>query len=128
MRIITLGLVQLLFLLLVGCMTTTHHSRGSIDLSKYKTVYVEMFKGDDYGFTNEVTDILTKSGLQSIEDKEKADLMLNWHYTKKKTNVSFIFEDKNGATVFLGLCDDPIEKGEQATWYCIERALSSLSE
>ena len=127
-RTMKLVVIQLVLFAAFGCATDTYRSRGSIDLSKSKTIYIELFENDRYGFSREVVNRLSEIGFKSVDNKDKADLVLNWRYSTTSTSVRFLFEDKNGITAYLGVCVDPVEKGEDATWICIERALTDLSQ
>ena len=127
-RVVTIVIIQLIILVTVSCSTVSLRSRGTIDLGKVKTVYIESFAGDDYEFIDEIVKKLAVIGLESVGDKEKADLVLTWRYSTKTTSVRFLFEEKSGAVSYLAVCSDSIEIGEDATWICIERSLSSLGK
>ena len=113
----------LICLIMIGCETTSYRGRGTLDLSDSKTVYIESFDADKYDFSSYVIKRIAEIGLKPVNKKENAGLVLNWRYSIKRTNVRFSFEEKSGAIAYLGLCEDPVETGRDATWLCIERAL-----
>ncbi|MFC1664555.1 hypothetical protein ACFL17_02860 [Pseudomonadota bacterium] len=127
-RAVTVVIIQLMIFATVSCSTISFHSRGTIDLGKVKTVYIESFADDDYEFIDEIVKKLAVIGLESVGDKEKADLVLTWRYSTKTTSVRFLFEEKSGVVSYLAVCNDSIEIGEDATWICIERSLSALDQ